>query len=191
LERSRTSTPIKGDEGKMGEAEREVVLKPKGNSTMLDRLGDTGLYAADFAAKHGAENVPGVDEETRQQVRDAISLGIREMRGAPATARAIRKIVPGLSTPDAQVLASTEMSNAMSEAQLQKLRGDGRTHKQLIGSSDSCPDCKADAEQGAIPLEQPFKSGHMRTPIHDGCRCAISGARPPESVHDAAQRFSV
>lgn len=45
--------------------------------------------------------------------------------------------------------------------------------KAWLSAKDPCDACRANAAQGAIPLEMPFASGHMAPPACLECRCSL------------------
>jgi hypothetical protein len=47
----------------------------------------------------------------------------------------------------------------------------------VIGDERLCEICEGNGNQGVVPIDQAFQSGHMTPPGHPGCRCAISPAR--------------
>ena len=148
----------------------------------IDRLGETGKNAAQSAAKHACEYLPTellkhVRENDYQALNITISDGIREMLGVPGTGRRIRKALSYFSVAQAQMIAQNGMARAMHEANYRKMLRLGVEFKQVITGPDACPTCRANHEQGPIPVAQPFSSGHLYGPFCLGCRCAITGAR--------------
>ena len=75
----------------------------------------------------------------------------------------------------AQMIANTELNNAMSEASLQ-------TYKRLniagkswatVGDDRVDPECLANEADGIIPMDQTFSAGKQRPPQHPRCRCTL------------------
>lgn len=168
-------------------SEADAGKKPPPNfvatNAAMDRLGITGRQAAEYAAQYAAQSVAGIDATTSRIVADIIQRGILERLGVPGTARALREAIDGMTGGRARLIASTEMNDAMSQATLEKLFRNGAQYKQLIASPDACDECLAIAEAGPVPLGDSFEGDedtYDRTPIHPGCRCATTGARPPE-----------
>lgn len=145
-----------------------------------DTLGLTGQAAADYASAHSAEAVVGIDQTTLEQIQDAIATGIEDELGVAGTGRLIRDLIDGMSTKRAATIASYEMNDAFSEATMQKLDRLGIEYKKWICSDDPCPECEQNEDQ-IIPVDDTFDSGDDRPPVHPHCRCAVVGARAPET----------
>ncbi|KKM76987.1 hypothetical protein LCGC14_1374680, partial [marine sediment metagenome] len=78
-----------------------------------------------------------------------------------------------------QLIATTEMNNAMSESSLQQFIARGRQFKTTVVAADPCPICSANHAQGPIRLNNSFQSGHQHPAFHPRCRCALVPARAP------------
>ncbi len=146
----------------------------------LDKLGPTGQAAAQWAAKHAGELVKSLDKTTIDQVADAVMNGIEQRLGVPGTGRLIRNTLDDMSTDRSEMIASTEMNRAMSTAALDKMRRIGVQYKQIILAAGACPICEGNADADPIPVDEAYDSGDMAPPFHPNCRCAVTGARPPE-----------
>jgi SPP1 gp7 family putative phage head morphogenesis protein len=156
------------------EAERSGVT---GGS--LDRLGQTGQNAADYAAEHAGSLIADLDATTLARLQAVVAEAIEERLGVDVLARNIRAEVMDMSVNRARSIATTEMNKAMSQATLDKLAGMEVEYKQWLPVADPCPICSANADQGAIPVDEDFDSGDAAPPAHPNCRCAVAGARPP------------
>lgn len=143
----------------------------------LDKLGTSGSAAADYATAHAAQLVKGLDNTTRTAVAEAVGQGITQMLGVGGAGRLIRGVAQSMSRYRAELIASTEMNDAMSQAALDKMKKIGIARKRIVLAPNACPVCRANAAQGSIPVSQEFKSGNSRTPFHPGCRCAVVAAR--------------
>lgn len=158
------------------------VLAEADDETPIDRLGMTGEDAAAYAAQKVNDLITGLDDTTLQSVADAVSTGISERLGVPGTARLIKDVVDTMSTTRAEMIAATEMNDAMSQAFLKKLAANDIAYKQWILGPDPCEICEANAEQGAIPVDEDFDSGDDAPPAHPNCVCAVAGAASPEEA---------
>jgi hypothetical protein len=149
----------------------------------IDRLGETGKYAAQSAAKHASENLPSellkhVRENDYHALNFAISDGIREMLGVPGTGRRIRKALPYLSVGQAQMIAHSGMARAMEEATFRKFLRLGIKLKRVIIGPNACQICRANYEQGPVPVAQPFRSGHLHGPFCRDRRATSTATAP-------------
>ncbi len=146
----------------------------------IDKLGDLGQKAANWAENQAAKLVVGLDKETVSRIADTIAEGIEQRLGSAGTAKLIRQELKDMEVSRAITIAATEINNAMSQATLDKLGALEIEYKQWILDADPCEICIGNADQGAIPVNEPFESGDMAPAAHPNCRCAIAGAREPE-----------
>ena len=142
--------------------------------------------AVAYLMEHGAELITGIDETTRAAIHDILVQAMQEGWSYDTTAKAIREQFPefAVGTPyehvrsRAHLVAIDESANAYGEADLQQslemqARGMDMEKFWLVTGGDICEDCLANAEQGWIPVDEPFSSGHMRYPAHTACRCSM------------------
>jgi hypothetical protein len=138
-----------------------------------------------YATETAASAVTGINETTRKLINDAIVRGLQDQLGVPGTASEVRKTLDGMSSYRARSIATTEINSAMSEATLNKIKRVGLPLKRWVARANCCPICSANKAAGAIPVDQPFPSGHQRPPAHPGkCRCAIVGVQGDENGND-------
>jgi hypothetical protein len=155
---------------------------PEATVTPTGLLGLSGQEAAAWASLYSSELVTGIDQTTRNLLRDAIETGIEDKLGVDGLAKLIREVIDGMTTRRSELIASTEMNAAFSEAALRKMRRLNTTYKRLILAPGACPICSAAEAKGPIPIDEPFTDdGDQRTPLHPYCRCATVGARAPET----------
>ncbi len=136
--------------------------------------------AIDYAGKHCAKLVTEMDETTKSRLRDIISRSIEEKRGVEGLARDIRKEFEDMSRYRSKSIAQTETSDALEEAFMTRGRDLGIDGKEWVTAGDEsvCDICGGNEEDGVIPFEAAFSSGHIRPPGHPGnCRCACAPAR--------------
>jgi hypothetical protein len=132
--------------------------------------------AVNWAHDYGAKLVTKMDEETKKRLAQVISDGINNKRGVDGITRDLRKEFTDMSRDRAKTISLTETNNALSEGALQRMKDMGVDGKQWIPIRP-CQICADNAAAGVIPIDQPFPSGHMRTPAHPNCVCTISPAR--------------
>lgn len=168
-------------------ADKQEVLKEDDTATNdIDRVGLSAREAADYAASHGASLVTGINAVTRTVVGDTVANGILEQTGVDGLSRDLRAIFEDMAKWRADMIATTEMNDAMSEAALLKMERLGIEFKQVILSPDACPICEDNAAQDPLPIDEMYDSGDLRPPFHPNCRCAVVGARPPQIEEGAA-----
>lgn len=139
--------------------------------------GMTADQAAAYAAEQVNDTIVGIDATTLESVADAVSAGISQRLGVPGTAKLIKDVVDGMSTWRAEMIASTEMNDAMSQAYLGKLKRNAVEMKQWILGPNACDQCVDNAEASPIPVDDDFPSGDDAPPAHPKCVCAVAGAR--------------
>ncbi len=98
------------------------------------------------------------------------------------TARLITAALDDMTTARAQMIATTEMNAAMSEAAIQKMMRLGIAYKQWILGPNPCEICQGNEDAGAIEVDEEFPSGDERPPAHPNCECAVTGVRAPEAA---------
>jgi hypothetical protein len=82
------------------------------------------------------------------------------------------------NTSRALMIATTELSRASAKAAEGRYKKAGYFATEwLVEDGDACPICKANQEQGPVPIGRPFQSGDLRPPGHPWCRCASIPAR--------------
>ena len=148
--------------------------------SVLDQLGLTGKKAAEWAAEKSSALVTGIDATTRERLASVVATGIENQLGIPGTARLIRAEVDDMSVKRSLMIAATEVNDAFTFAALTKMSAQGIEYKRLILSPGACPICEENADEGPIPVDDDFASGDDGPPFHPLCRCAVTGARPPE-----------
>ena len=138
--------------------------------------------AIDWAEKHSATLVKGLDEETKKRLAHTISQGIENKRGIPGLARDIKSTFTDMGRHRSELIARTETANALSTASLDSMADMGIEGKEWITAGDDLvsDECEANEAEGVIPVNQEFVSGVMAPPQHPDCRCTIAPARLPK-----------
>ena len=135
--------------------------------------------AINYASKHTASLVKGLNDETRDLMRNTIEKAIKEKRGIDGLARDLRKSFDNMSKTRAETIARTETCDALEQSFMDRAKDMGVSGKELV-VTDPCPICQANGDAGAIPLDQAFPSGDMRPPAHPNCRCALAPVMIPK-----------
>jgi SPP1 gp7 family putative phage head morphogenesis protein len=132
--------------------------------------------------------VENLTETTRERVRAVLADGVAKGRSPQQVAADLRKLYAGWSTPDprrhirdrAELIAITEMGEAYSYASLEQGRDMANLGLPMQKAWETVgddrvdlPHCRANQQQGWIPLADQFQSGHDRPLAHPGCRCVL------------------
>ncbi len=149
------------------------------DNPVTDYPGMTADQAAAYAAQQVSETITGLDETTLEAVADAVSAGISQRLGVAGTAKLIKDLADGMSGWRAEMIAATEMNDAMSQAFLAKLKRNAVEYKQWILGPNPCEICEENAAESPIPVDEDFPSGDDAPPAHPNCVCAVAGARAP------------
>ncbi len=146
--------------------------------------------AIDYAKSHitKVKLVDGINEETRKQISQVISDGIKNKRGVPGIktdikrklnwmARGAPSDIKGLTLESrAMMIARTETSDALSQASLASMKDMGIEGKEWIVNNPDDGACLGNQADGVIPVGQAFSSGDMAPPAHPNCECALAPA---------------
>ncbi len=138
--------------------------------------------AIDWAEKHSATLVKGLDEETKKRLAHTISQGIEQKRGIPGLSRDIRNTFADMSRHRSELIARTETANALSSASLDSMADMGIDGKEWVTAGDDLvsDECLGNEAEGVIPVNQAFSGGVMAPPQHPSCRCTVAPARLPK-----------
>lgn len=142
--------------------------------------------AVDYLERYGAKLVAKIDNTTRDGIKKIITQATDEGWGYGKTSSTIREMFDGFSAPSplahiqnrAEFIAVTETGNAyefaaLAQAQALQMAGLPMEKSWLVTGGPICDDCQANADEGWIPLDDPFQSGDDRPLLHPGCRCAL------------------
>jgi len=162
-----------------------VTAYLKGSAQMLEwgrtKITDIPIYyegppmqqAMNYANKHTATLIKGLNDETRDLMRQTIENAVKEKRGIDGLARDLRKTFDDMSKVRSQVIARTETCDALENAFMDRAKDMGVSGKEWI-VTDPCPICEDNGNAGAIALNDAFPSGDLRPPAHPNCRCALA-----------------
>lgn len=141
--------------------------------------------AYQYIAKDSASRVSGIDDTTRNRIREILDKGTADKLSYSAIAQNIRDEFSAFATPApqqhirdrAELVAVTEIRDAHEYSQSlvrQKLKNQGWIIEKAWGISDdeqTCDICKANADAGWISDNDVFPSGDLYPSAHPGCRC--------------------
>lgn len=114
------------------------------------------------------------DETTRSRLASII----REYKLSGVTidelASVINEKFAEISSVRAFMIANTETNNAMSIAQKAFMAENGvKTKKWIPAGPSTCDVCEGNADDGEIPIDDPFSSGDDRPAAHPNCECYL------------------
>ena len=161
-----------------GQAEMITWGKTKGGIPIAYE-GPPISHAIDWAEKHGATLVKGMNEESRRRLARTISQGIENKRGIPGLTRDIRKTFTDRSRHRSELIARTETANALSQASLDSMQDMGIDGKEWVTAGDDLvsDECLGNESEGVIAVGQTFSGGVSSPPQHPDCRCVIAPAK--------------
>lgn len=118
-------------------------------------------------------HLSSIDETTRQRLITLIANAkLQNNSTIDEIAGIITDNFKEISSVRAFMIANTETNQAMSTAQLAFLKENNVPTKKWVGAgSRTCVLCQGNENQGPIPTDQAFASGHMMTPGHTSCEC--------------------
>jgi SPP1 gp7 family putative phage head morphogenesis protein len=148
-------------------------LKLPGQSDLFDQVNDRAVA---YAKARAAELVTGIDDATRNELKDIIADGLAENIGMDAIADNIRDAY-AFSEDRAELIARTEVTMANQNGALEGMklaRGAGvKLTKSWVPDADACPECEDNGNDGEIELEDQFSSGDDCPPAHPNCECSV------------------
>jgi hypothetical protein len=141
--------------------------------------------AVEYLDDYGANVVSGIDDYSRQLLRDALANAVEQGFSYQKTAKLIEKLFTGWSIKRAKLIAVTEIGNAYQHGNLiigKDLAANGvAIEKSWLTRGDDKvdPHCSANADQGWIDVNKEFSSGVERPLDHPRCRCVMLMRRKP------------
>lgn len=149
--------------------------------------------AVQYIQQHGAANVRGINQTTRDELRTILTQAVDEGWSYQETARVIKRRYAQFagSAPQqhlrsrAELIAVTEAGEAYeagSEMPVRDLADAGLTMEKswlTVGDKRVEQHCLDNQAQGWIPFGDAFASGDMRALAHPGCRCSTLYRRAP------------
>ena len=150
------------------------------------RFSGVATWMRDHSIRFSRTWAPGITETTNKMIRNQLIQGMRAGEGTDQLAQRIRNVyaesaktvkgnVPGLAIQDrAELIARTESSRGYGAARIESGIKLGLSEKEwvLSGTPYSYVDvCMENANQGRIPVNEPFVSGDQAEPAHPNCLC--------------------
>ena len=125
-----------------------------------------------WAKTKAADLISGVEEVTRQRVRDIVSANVLEGASIQNTTKQIRDDFI-FSKQRARVVARTETAFALGQGQKGAAMAQDRDEKRWTTSGDIDDICLENEAAGWLAIADPFPSGHDTVPAHPNCRCVV------------------
>jgi hypothetical protein len=110
----------------------------------------------------------GTRDTLRQQITSAFDAGT-----SPAALATQIQDSAAFSEYRATLIARTETAFAQTAAAVNTSKSFGATgkHIQMSNEHDIDDVCDAADQQGVVPIDEPYASGDLHTPLHPGCKC--------------------
>lgn len=115
-----------------------------------------------------------IDESTRTLIRGDVSQALQEGWTNDELAKSLMDSA-AFSESRALMVARTELAKADMEANAASWKESGLVAEKIwLLAQEPCDVCTANAEQGAIPLEDAFSSEDTEPPAHPNCSCDLA-----------------
>lgn len=169
---------VEGELGSFASETATAAIVKMGVSTDDELTGAINDRALEWAKDHTDELIQVLDENTQKMVSKAISMGLEE---GLSEEEIVKKVMEaGFDENRAKLIADTEIGNANSRGALEGYKAAADAGVAVmkkwvtVGDDDVDKDiCEANEAQGAIPIDEPFQSGHMAPLGHPRCRCVL------------------
>lgn len=136
--------------------------------------------AETYISTVGAERVTMVTDYTKERVKAIIETGMAEGEGIPEIARRLYETGEAgvFSRRRAETIARTETGDAYGAGNYTQVKEDAsklglEVKKRWILDGNPCPICIGNADEGWIPQDDDFSSGHPCETAHVNCVCAV------------------
>lgn len=166
-------------------ADKQQILHeaPSADITVGPASGMLSADAEKYAIDQAAQQVVGINDTTVEAIADLVADAVGGQATPAELSRDLRDLLDDWTKNRADLVARTEMADAFGFAALERLKREEIEYKQLILSPDACEICQSIADNGPVPVDEPFVDDdgeeYERSPIHPRCRCATVGARAP------------
>ena len=130
--------------------------------------------AVEYAKTESATLVTQITESTRNMIQQIVANAIESGQGSFGLADVLS--ARAFSPQRADLIASYELGTAACAGNMEAWKASGVvTDKAWITADDEIVSvtCTLNAEQGYIPLDDAFQSGHKHPLAHPHCRCGI------------------
>lgn len=131
--------------------------------------------ATAYAAARAAALISQIDDTTRMLIRETVVKAIEEEWSVEELAKALAAEY-AFSPARAATIASTEMNDALTHAQLQAWESTGMVKgiEWVTSLAEGvCAVCAENEDAGMVELGKSFPSGDDGPPAHPNCRCGL------------------
>lgn len=160
----------------------EASLQAAADATVADLKLDTSFdlknpRAVKYVKSRGAENVKGINETTKDQLKTLIGNAVEDSKSYTEITKLIRQAFADFSQYRARLVAVTEVGNGYEAGNRMLIDDliDGGLEMEkswlTVGDANVDPECADNEAQGWIPVDQAFGSGHDQPLAHPNCRC--------------------
>lgn len=134
-------------------------------------FGEAAAKAADGGMREMLDEagirLKGISETTTDDIGNTIAKGLESGASSSTIAKEVTDAVA--SPARAEMIANTEYTRAMTEANVQTYSENEIEQVEWLAEGDACPDCAANADGSPYPLDSA-----PTPPEHPACRCALS-----------------
>lgn len=172
---------------KAGSLQALLALEMREDADMTDSV---HVAATDYAETRAAEMVGmrklgntliqnpdarwAITETTRDQLRSEITDALKE-GPTPAQLAKVVRTSQAFSPQRARMIARTEIVTAHNKGTLAAYKASGVVaRKRWMPDDDPCDICQANADAGAVGLDDLFPSGDDAPTAHPHCECTLS-----------------
>ncbi|KEK17190.1 head protein [Bacillus manliponensis] len=138
---------------------------------VLDPIGDV---AAQWVAIYAFELAQGLNETTRNRLREVMLQNLENGKGVDSLRDAVSDVIEEATDYRAMMIARTETTYAMNYGNLIAYKGAGRSKKTWLTDQDErvCKEC-GDLDGETVDINESFSNGKMCPPAHPHCRCTM------------------
>ena len=149
-------------------------------------LGMENPRAVAYLKAHGADLVAGIDDTTKKRIRAIIANGVAEGKTYDEMEQELIDLYEefAIGKPQQHILSRAhgivytesgmayEEGNAMVAADLKAGGVEMEKHWQTMEDDRVTDECRANQDEGWIPIDRAHRSGHMQPLARPYCRCA-------------------
>ncbi len=136
-------------------------------------------FAQNYLREHGFTQLAAdIDTVTRDIMANGVAFVYESGGSYNDAVQAIKESFAKMSTVRADIIARTELADSYNSAMLASAREAGGMVKTWNAEGPNpCPLCIDNEDEGEIPLDQDFGSGHDAPPGHPSCMCSVGFVR--------------